>query len=361
MRARRPQLRLLRRQHRRDGVDRLLVADGAGDGVVEREVEGRVEAGVEIGRHVGHRRREHLGDEEQRRHAAHRRHPRALKIAGQHIFRRVHANAVDAEARHPAGAQRRQILRDDRLLLREVVDAGAIGTIDRGRPQHAAGRGIVEPARLLRGDARAVAGVVDHHVEDEGEPLRVRRTDERGELIARAQARLDGAVVGRGEVGPVAVIAALSRRTRGLLVRWRNPQRRHAELAEIAELLLHADEVAAVPRLRIAGVEAAGDAERVVCRRAVEEAIDEREVDDLPAPVTRDHAAVAFGRDRAPQIVVERRHGHVGERRRRRHGRDGQVRRGRARGRGGRRRGVAAGDGKKRNCRREKRDAALSH
>ena len=124
--------------------------------------------------------------------------------------------------------------------------------------------GIVKPVGVLADDARVIARVVDHHVEDEGDAGAVQRGDERAELGGAAEARLDRAVVGIGVVGPVAVIAALARRTGRLLRRRRNPQGADAEVGEVADLAAHADEVAAVPRLRVRRIEAAGEAEVVV-------------------------------------------------------------------------------------------------
>jgi hypothetical protein len=121
-----------------------------------------------------------------------------------------------------------------------------------------------------------LADVVGDHVEDHQHAAGVGGVDQLAQLVQIAEVR-----VGPQEVlGPVAVVAGEPGVLLGVLHHRRDPQRGHAELVEVVELVDHALPVAAV----VAGRHAGRDVP-VVVGIAVGEAIDHDLVDDLIAPV----------------------------------------------------------------------------
>ena len=138
-----------------------------------------------------------------------------------------------------------------------------------------------------------------HHrvVEEHLQALRVRRRHERLQIVERAEARLVGerrGIVRRVELRPVAVVAGVplvvatdAATGDGRIVeRHRDPERVDAEIIEVAriDLLRDARPVAAlvIGDCSAHAIHAARGVER---RVAVEEAVDEDEVDDRVAPV----------------------------------------------------------------------------
>ena len=102
------------------------------------------------------------------------------------------------------------------------------------------------------------------------------------EVVGAAELGLQR-VVGRIDVvDPVAVIAARVARRAGLAIRRRDPDRRRAEIAHVAEVLAQPLEIAAVKAVRVVAIEAVGRV--VVAGIAVAEAIGDHEVEHLRAP-----------------------------------------------------------------------------
>ena len=166
-----------------------------------------------------------------------------------------------------------------------TVEPDALG-VERGEPD----------VRLL---ARAVgvkpvaARMVEHHVEDDPQPLRVRGADQRHQILAAAEARVHvEKVLDRVAVKRVEVPALLQHRS--------YPQRGDAEIGEVVELRLDPLDGAAleaiVPASRPmveaepggAGTGRTGRVHRRPRRLApVAEAIRQQKVDDFVAPVAR--------------------------------------------------------------------------
>jgi hypothetical protein len=159
-----------------------------------------------------------------------------------------------------------------------------------------------------------IGRVVNHHVLDQVHVARVQSAREVLVIGERAEMRIDL----REVRSPIAVVAAVAHALVPPLVahRWRDPERRRADLAQVVEAARQALQVAAaVARAILRGVLAR--ALVVVARVAVIEAVDHREVDDLLAPVGRGQvqragAMAGIGmRPRQPEAGGQR--GHQGE------------------------------------------------
>src|SRR6185312_5629946 len=159
-----------------------------------------------------------------------------------------------------------------------VVD----GAEDLGRAEAPARRRIVEPVGMLTRQPRAVARVVDHHVEDQAHPRRVHGGAQARQISSRAELGLER-VVGRVDVvDPVAVIAARVAGRTGLAIRRRDPDGGRTKVLHVAEALAKPREVTAVEAARVGAVEAAGGV--VVGRVAVAKTIGDDEIEHLRAP-----------------------------------------------------------------------------
>ncbi|MNM72833.1 hypothetical protein D3C81_845350 [compost metagenome] len=139
---------------------------------------------------------------------------------------------------------------------------------------------------LCQGAQVRVAGVIEHHVEQHADALRVGCVYHFAQLLARAHVGIHGGVV----ECPVAVVGVVLELLLAahhpavyLLVRRRNPQGVDAQFAEIAgvELLRDAGNIAAVEAADIAAMRVGGAAITVVVAGiAVGETVRHGEVDD---------------------------------------------------------------------------------
>src|SRR5438477_2889992 len=118
-------------------------------------------------------------------------------------------------------------------------------------------------------DAHLVGDDVEHHLE----ALLMSLANELLELGHVAQMRIDGVRV----EGPIAVISTLH-----LHSDRRDPDRGHPETLDVVELVDHTLQIAALPRVRLAG-----NAVEIVGRIAVAEAVGHHHVDGLVPPVDR--------------------------------------------------------------------------
>jgi hypothetical protein len=266
-------------------VHRAALGERIDERALQREVERRVEPRAEHAAEVRVRPVEVLGHEEEALLcAANRRHEGLREVSRGHVLRGVHAEAVGVQALHPALRESRDVRGDDRVLLGEIGQ-----TVERAVhvvvAELRARRRVVEPVGVLRRDARAAAGVVDHHVEDEAHPSGVQVARQRVDVRDAAELRLDRAVVGVGEVGPVPVVAARAVAQRDLRGERRRPDGRDAESREVRDALAQAGEVAAVEEVRVGRPEAASLAGVVVGGVAVLEAVRKDEVQGLLHPV----------------------------------------------------------------------------